>query len=162
MMLISIAVSTGLVFAGLSLLDICIFSDFGSPAIIGIAIVVVIFAGLLTMIVINTLTTINISERNREIATLMVLGYYDDEICGYIYREIYISTFLGILLGYPVGVGLATLVFITMGFGEIKNVSWFIWLITPIVVFVSTLLVTLILRKKIVRTNMNESLKAIE
>lgn len=162
MMLISIAVSTGLVFAGLSLLDICIFSDFGSPAIIGIAIVVVIFAGLLTMIVINTLTTINISERNREIATLMVLGYYDDEICGYIYREIYISTFLGILLGYPVGVGLATLVFITMGFGEIKDVSWFIWLITPIVVFVSTLLVTLILRKKIVRTNMNESLKAIE
>ena len=75
MMLVSIAVSTGLVFAGLALLDICIFSDFGSTAIIGIAIVVVIFAGLLTVVVINTLTTINISERNREIATLMVLGY---------------------------------------------------------------------------------------
>ena len=59
MMLVSIAVSTGLVFAGLALLDICIFSDFGSTAIIGIAIVVVIFAGLLTVVVINTLTTIN-------------------------------------------------------------------------------------------------------
>ncbi len=162
MMLISIAVSTGLVFAGLSLLDICIFSDFGSPAIVGIAIVVVIFAGLLTIVVINTLTTINISERNREIATLMVLGYYDNEICGYIYREIYISTFLGILLGYPVGIGLSTLVFITMGFGKIKDVSWFMWLITPIIVFVFTILVTLFLRKKIVRTNMNESLKAVE
>lgn len=162
MMLISIAVSTGLVFAGLSLLDICIFSDFGSPAIVGITIVVVIFAGLLTIVVINTLTTINISERNREIATLMVLGYYDNEICGYIYREIYISTFLGILLGYPVGIGLSTLVFITMGFGKIKDVSWFMWLITPIIVFVFTILVTLFLRKKIVRTNMNESLKAVE
>ena len=162
MMLISIAVSTGLVFAGLSLLDICIFSDFGSPAIVGIAIVVVVFAGLLTIVVINTLTTINISERNREIATLMVLGYYDNEICGYIYREIYISTFLGILLGYPVGIGLSTLVFITMGFGKIKDVSWFMWLITPIIVFVFTILVTLFLRKKIVRTNMNESLKAVE
>ncbi len=162
MMLISIAVSTGLVFAGLALLDICIFSDFGSPSIIGIAIVVVIFAGLLTMVVINTLTTINISERNREIATLMVLGYYDGEICGYIYREIYISAFLGILLGYPTGIGLATLVFKTMGFGKVKDVSWFIWLIVPVVVFGCTLLITLILTPKIVKTNMNESLKAIE
>lgn len=162
MMLISIAVSTGLVFVGLALLDICIFSDFGSPSIIGIAIVVVIFAGLLTMVVINTLTTINISERNREIATLMVLGYYDGEICGYIYREIYISAFLGILLGYPTGIGLATLVFKTMGFGKVKDVSWFIWLIVPVVVFGCTLLVTLILTPKIVKTNMNESLKAIE
>lgn len=162
MMFISIAVSTGLVFAGLALLDICIFSDFGSPSIIGIAIVVVIFAGLLTMVVINTLTTINISERNREIATLMVLGYYDGEICGYIYREIYISAFLGILLGYPTGIGLATLVFKTMEFGEVKDVSWFMWLIVPVVVFGFTLLVTLILSPKIIKTNMNESLKAIE
>lgn len=162
MMFISIAVSTGLVFAGLALLDICIFSDFGSPSIIGIAIVVVIFAGLLTMVVINTLTTINISERNREIATLMVLGYYDGEICGYIYREIYISAFLGILLGYPTGIGLATLVFKTMEFGEVKAVSWFMWLIVPVVVFGFTLLVTLILSPKIIKTNMNESLKAIE
>ena len=162
MMLISIAVSTGLVFAGLALLDICIYSDFGSPSIIGISIVVVIFAGLLTMVVINTLTTINISERNREIATLMVLGYYDGEICGYIYREIYISAFLGILLGYPTGIGLATLVFKTMEFGKVKDVSWFMWLIVPTIVFACTLLVTLILRPKIVKTNMNESLKAIE
>lgn len=162
MMFISIAVSTGLVFAGLALLDICIFSDFGSPSIIGIAIVVVIFAGLLTMVVINTLTTINISERNREIATLMVLGYYDGEICGYIYREIYISAFLGILLGYPTGIGLATLVFKTMEFGEVKDVSWFMWLIVPVIVFGFTLLVTLILSPKIIKTNMNESLKAIE
>ena len=149
-------------FAGLALLDICIFSDFGSPSIIGIAIVVVIFACLLTMVVINTLTTINISERNREIATLMVLGYYDGEICGYIYREIYISAFLGILLGYPTGIGLATLVFKTMEFGKVKDVSWFIWLIVPAVVFGCTLLITLILTPKIVKTNMNESLKAIE
>ncbi len=162
MMLISIAVSTGLVFVGLALLDICIFSDFGSPSIIGIAIVVVVFAGLLTVVVINTLTTVNISERNKEIATLMVLGYYDGEVCGYIYREIYISAFLGILLGYPTGISLATIVFKTMKFGEVKDVNWFIWLIVPAIVFGFTLLVTLILRPKIVKTNMNESLKAIE
>lgn len=162
MMLVSVAVSAGLIFAGLALLDMCLFGDFGSPAIVGIAVVVVVFAGLLTAVVINTLTTINISEREREIATLMVLGYRDSEICGYIYREIYISTFLGILLGYPVGVGLATLVFRTIGFGAVSNVSWFMWLLVPVVVFMFTMLVTLMLRPKIVKTKMNESLKAVE
>ena len=162
MMLVSVGVSAGLVFAGLALLDMCLFDDFGSPAIIGIAIVVVIFAGLLTAVVINTLTTINISEREREIATLMVLGYHDGEICGYIYREIYISVFLGIIVGYPAGIGLATLVFKAIGFGTVGNVSWFMWLLVPVVVFVFALLVTLILRPKIVKTRMNESLKAVE
>ena len=162
MMLISIAVSTGLVFAGLALLDMCVFGDFGSPAIVGIAVVVVAFAGLLTAVVINTLTTINISEREREIATLMVLGYHDGEICGYIYREICISAFFGILLGYPVGIGLATLVFKTIGFGAVRDVSWFIWILIPFIVFGFTLLVTLMLRPKIVKTKMNESLKAVE
>ena len=162
MMLVSVAVSTGLVFAGLALLDMCLFGDFGSPAIIGIALVIVAFAGLLTAVVINTLTTINISEREREIATLMVLGYHDGEICGYIYREIYISTFFGILLGYPVGIGLATLVFKTIGFGTVENVSWFMWLLIPVIVFVFTLIVTLMLRSKIVKTKMNESLKSVE
>ena len=162
MMLVSIAVSAGLVYAGLSLLDMCIFDDFGSAAIIGMAIVVVVFAGLLTVVVINTLTTINISEREREIATLMVLGYHKREICGYIYREIYISTFCGVLFGYPVGIGLATIVFKTIGFGTVKNVSWFMWLLVPLIVFAFTFLVTLMLRPKIVKTKMNESLKSIE
>ena len=162
MMLVSVGVSAGLVFAGLALLDMCLFDDFGSPAIIGIAVVVVVFAGLLTAVVINTLTTINISEREREIATLMVLGYHDGEICGYIYREIYISVFLAIIVGYPIGIGLATLVFKTIGFGTVGNVSWFMWLFVPVVVFVFTLLVTLILRPKIVKTKMNESLKSVE
>ena len=162
MMLVSVAVSAGLVYAGLALLDMCLFGNFGSSAIIGIAVVVVVFAGLLTAVVINTLTTINISEREREIATLMVLGYHDGEICGYIYREIYISTFLGIIFGYPVGIGFATLVFKTIGFGSVGDVSWFMWLLVPVIVFFFTLLVTLMLRPKIVKIKMNESLKAVE
>lgn len=162
MMLVSVAVSTGLVFAGLALLDMCLFDDFGSPSIIGISIVVVVFAGLLTAVVINTLTTINISERNREIATLMVLGYLDSEVCGYIYREIYISTLIGILFGYPTGIGLATLIFKTIGFGTVSGVSWFMWLFTPLIVFGFTIIVTLLLRPKIIKTKMNESLKAID
>lgn len=162
MTVIAVAFSTALVLTGLAILDLCLFHDFGSEAIIGISIVIVAFAGLLTAVVIYTLTNINISERNREIATLMVLGYYDGEVAGYIYREIYINSVIGILLGYPVALLLMRMVFVTMGQGSIAGVTWFMWLIAPFVVLLFTGLVTLILRRKIVRVDMNESLKAIE
>ncbi len=162
MTVFSVAVSTALVMAGLGLLDMCLFQDFGSAAIIGIAAVIVVFAGLLTAIVIYTLTNINISERNREIATLMVLGYYDREVTGYIYREVFINSAIGIVFGYPLSAFLIYMVFRTMGFGTIGGISWFMWLIAPVVVLLFTGLVALILRRKIVKINMNESLKAIE
>ena len=162
MTVFSVAVSTALVMAGLGLLDMCLFQDFGSAAIIGIAAVIVVFAGLLTAIVIYTLTNINISERNREIATLMVLGYYDREVTGYIYREVFINSAIGIVFGYPLSAFLIFMVFRTMGFGAIGGISWFMWLIAPVVVMLFTGLVALILRRKIIKINMNESLKAIE
>lgn len=162
MTVVSVACSMGLVLAGLALLDLCFFQNFGSSAIIGLAFVIVIFAGLLTMVVIYTLTNINISERNREIATLMVLGYFDSEVTGYIYREVYINTAVGIVFGYPMGVFLMWLVFTVMNFGSLATVGWAVWLIAPFVVLLFTALVTLILRHKIVKVDMNESLKAIE
>ncbi len=162
MTVVSVAFATALVIAGLGLLDMCLFHDFGSEAILGVALVVVAFAGLLTAVVIYTLTNINISERNREIATLMVLGYYDNEVALYIYREVYINSVIGIILGYPVSLLLLRLLFGIMGFGSIGGVSWFMWLIAPVVVLLFTGLVTLLLRHKIVNIDMNESLKAIE
>lgn len=162
MTVVSVAFATALVIAGLGLLDMCLLHDFGSGAILGVALVVVAFAGLLTAVVIYTLTNINISERNREIATLMVLGYYDNEVALYIYREVYINSVIGIILGYPVSLLLLRLLFGIMGFGSIGGVSWFMWLIAPVVVLLFTGLVTLLLRHKIVNIDMNESLKAIE
>ena len=149
MTVIAVAFSTALVMAGLALLDMCLFQDFGSPAIMGIAAVIVVFAGLLTAVVIYTLTNINISERNREVT-------------GYIYREVYINSIIGIIFGYPVSVLLIALVFKTMGMGTLAGVSWFMWLIAPFIVLLFTTIVTLILRRKIVKIHMNESLKAIE
>ncbi len=162
MTVIAVAFSTGLVLTGLALLDMCLFRGLGSAAIMGIAVVVVAFAGLLTAVVIYTLTNINISERNREIATLMVLGYYDGEVAGYIYREIYINSLIGIIFGYPVAVLLMMMVFGVMGFGSIGAVTWFWWLLTPVIVLLFTGFVTLLLRRKIIKIDMNESLKAIE
>ena len=162
MTVIAVAFSTSLVMAGLGLLDMCLFGDFGSGAIMGIAAVIVVFAGLLTAVVIYTLTNINISERNREIATLMVLGYQDREVTGYIYREVYINSIIGVLAGYPLSALMMWFMFGIMSIGSVGEVSWFMWLIAPFIVLMFTGLVTLILRRKIVKIDMNESLKAIE
>lgn len=162
MTVIAVAFSTALVMAGLALLDLCLFHGIDSPTVMAVAVVVVIFAGLLTAVVVYTLTNINISERNRELATLMVLGYYDKEVAGYIYREIYIDTAVGIAFGYPCSALLIWLVFKAMAMGTLGGVSWFVWLIAPFVVLAFTAVVTLLLRRKIVKIDMNESLKAIE
>lgn len=108
----------------------------------GIAVVIVVFAGLLTATIIYTLTNIKISERKREIATLMVLGYHNKEVSVYIYREVYINTLIGIVFGYPISLFLIWLVFSTIGTGTIGGVSWFWWLITPFIVLAFTWLVT--------------------
>ncbi|MDE6074955.1 MAG: ABC transporter permease, partial [Clostridia bacterium] len=162
MTVIAVAFSTALVLAGLALLDLCLFHGINSPSVMAVAAVVVVFAGLLTAVVIYTLTNINISERNREIATLMVLGYHDREVAGYIYREVYIDTVVGILFGYPLSALLIWAVFGVMGMGTLAGVSWFVWLVAPFIVLAFTAFVTLLLRRKIVKIDMNESLKAIE
>ncbi len=162
MTVIAVAISMALVTAGLAILDLCLFGTLNSAAIIAIAIVIIVFAGLLTATVIYTLTNINISERNRELATLMVLGYQDGEVSGYIYREIYIDTLIGVMFGYPLAALLIELVFNMIGVGTLGGISWFMWIIAPVVIALFTWLVTLLLRRKIVRIDMNESLKAIE
>ena len=162
MTVVAVAISMALVMAGLAILDLCLFGSLKSAAIIAISIVIIVFAGLLTATVIYTLTNINISERNRELATLMVLGYQDSEVSGYIYREIYIDTLIGIMFGYPLAALLIWIVFNMIGLGTLGGVSWFMWLIAPVVVALFTWIVTIMLRRKIVRIDMNESLKAIE
>lgn len=162
MTIISVAISMSLVMAGLSLLDICISGIIDSIPVMLIAIIIIIFAGLLTGVVIYTLTNINISERNRELATLMVLGYHDVEVSGYIYREIFIDSILGALLGYPFSALIILVLFDVLGMGNIGDVSWYWWLVAPAIIIVFTGIVALLLRRKIVGIDMNESLKAIE
>ena len=60
-------------------------------------------AGALAFVVLYNLTNVNISERIREIATIKVLGFYDNEVSAYIYRENIILTIIGTLVGLGIG-----------------------------------------------------------
>ncbi len=161
MTVVSIIGSTVLVLSGLGLLDNALKTE-NSDSLIMIAAVLIVFAGLLCALVIYNITNINISERNREIATLMVLGYSDKEVSGYIFRAIYIMSFIGAILGVPLGLGFLEFVFNFISFGSISNVNWWTWIITPVITIIFTTISSMLLYKKIVKTNMNESLKTLD
>ena len=63
----------------------------------------IVLAGIMAGAVIYNITTINIFERQRELATLMVLGFKDKEVGSLIFNENYSITVFGILLGLPLG-----------------------------------------------------------
>lgn len=161
MTVVSIVGSTVLVISGLGILDNTIKLEAGL-ALVVLAVALIAFAGVLSALVIYNLANINISERNREIATLMVLGYNNHEVCGYIYREIYIMSAIAAVLGIPLAYWFLSFVFGFIDFGSIGGVNWFTWIIGPILIMLFTFLSTLLLRKKIVKTDMNASLKSLD
>lgn len=69
--------------------------------------IVIIMAASLAFVVLFTLATTNISERNRELATIKVLGFYDREVHLYVNKETLILTSIGILFGIPLGYAFA-------------------------------------------------------
>ena len=161
MTVVSVIGSTVLVFAGMGLLD-CAMLESNSYSIVMISIFLLVFSAILCALVVYNLTNINVSERNREIATLMVLGYNDKEITGYIFREIYIMSFIGAVLGIPLGVAFIEFVFGLIDFGSLSDITLRAYLLTPLLTMLFSFLSTLLLRKKITATDMNASLKTIE
>ena len=130
-----------------------------------IVLVVVLGAAALAFIVLYNLTNINITEREREIATIKVLGFYDGETNRYVFRENIILTVLGALVGLPMGKLLHAYVM-----GQIKidlmcfdvRVAPLSYLISAALTLVFGLLVNLALRRKIRTIDMSQALKSIE
>jgi putative ABC transport system permease protein len=161
MTVVSIIGSTVLVFSGLGLMDCSVNMENGE-SLITISVALVIFSALLCALVIYNLTNINVSERTREIATLMVLGYNNNEVTGYINREVYIMGIIGALLGIPFGIIFIEFVFDLVSIGTLSEINWWTYVITPLTTLLFTFLSTLLLRKKILSTDMNTSLKTID
>lgn len=163
MTIITVIGSLCLMIGGSGLLDSCSHYENGESGMIRyIAIIVIILAGVLSVLVLYNLTNISVSEKKREIATLMVLGYKDREVCTYVYREILFVVFLGILLGIPCGMGFASFLFAYVDFGSLSYVGWYTYVLVACGELMYLLLVDLLLRKKITQTDMNGSLKAVE
>jgi len=130
-----------------------------------VVLVLIASAAALAYVVMYNLTNINISERMRELATIKVLGFYDKEVAGYVYRENIILSIIGTLAGLILGVFLHKYVITTaetdmvMFSREIKTMSF---IYSSILTIVFSSLVNVVMYKKLKKINMVESLKSAE
>ena len=123
------------------------------------------FSTFLAITVLYNLTTINISERTREIATLKVLGFHDREVSGYVYRETLVLTIFGILIGMGLGVLLNQFVMTVAETDEIlfvKDIYGMSYLYTFLIMTLFTVVVQFITYFILKRINMIDSLKSVE
>ncbi len=130
-----------------------------------IVILLIVAAAALAFVVLYNLTNINICERQKEIATLKVLGFYRGEVSGYVFRETAILSLMGTLLGLAVGAGFHRFVVQTAEtdaamFGRMVYFPSYCYAAALSLVF--TGLVSLALQKKLHHIDMVESLKAPE
>ena len=163
MTVFSMAFSTALVFCGIALA----FSlEHAAPEMMDsirpISTIIVLAAIFLNAMVIYNITSINIDERNREIATLKVLGYKNFEVCGYVFREIFLLTIIGVAAGLPIGFLAMGFFFDYLQFGGTQYIYWYVWFITTVLSFTALALADLLLFRKIHKIDMNTSLKVVE
>lgn len=125
----------------------------------------IISAALLAFIVLYTLTSININERRREIASLKVLGFYDRESTSYVGRENYIITAIAIVAGLVFGVFLHKIVVAqaevnVVMFGRIIEPMSYVFAVGMTLAF--AVIVNVVMHFVIKRIDMVESLKSID
>lgn len=127
--------------------------------------VLVLSASLLSLVVLYTLTNINVSERVRELSTLKVLGFYPREVLMYIYRETNILTGVGILAGIGVGYAFHAYIMALLPPATAMVAPGLTWLNIGISVgltIVFSLLVMLMMNHKIQSVDMLEALKSVD
>ncbi len=130
-----------------------------------VVVIVILAAAALAVVVLYNLSNINITERQRELATIKLLGFYDGEVSAYIYRENIVLTVLGILLGCFMGHWLhlylvrSTEIDLMM-FGRQTAPSSYLYAAALTALF--SLLVNLLAHFRMKKIDMVESLKSAE
>lgn len=130
-----------------------------------IVVLVIACAAALAFVVLFNLSNINITERVREIATIKVLGFYAPEVGAYVFRENFVLTVLGAAAGVPLGIWLHGFVMGQIDFDMVNFqvvIAPLSYLIAIATTFVFTFTVDLLMRRKLGKIDMVESLKAIE
>jgi putative ABC transport system permease protein len=127
-----------------------------------VVLVLILASGILSMVVLYNLANINICERKRELATLLVLGYTQKEAQRYIFREIDILSFMGTALGLLLGAPLHSFVIRTT---EVNAAMWgrtvypMSYVYAALISIGFTFLINLLMRRSINGINMVESMK---
>ncbi len=130
-----------------------------------VVLVIIVSAGSLAFVVLYNLTNVNISERVREIATIKVLGFYDNEVANYIYRENIILTFIGSIVGLVMGIFLHRYIMTTV---EMDNIMFGLdlepmsYIYSILLTLVFSVFVNFVMYYKLKNIPMVESLKSVD
>lgn len=130
-----------------------------------VILVLIVSAGMLAFVVLYNLNNINITERQRELATLKVLGFYDGEVSQYVLRENVILTALGIVFGAIFGILLHRYVITTVEVDAVmfgRNIKPMSFVYGGILTSVFSAVVNAVMHFKLKTINMVESLKSVE
>ena len=130
-----------------------------------VVVIIILAAAALAMVVLFNLSNINITERQRELATIKLLGFYDKEVSAYVYRENIVLTVFGILVGCFMGHWLhiylvrSTEIDLMM-FGRQTVPSAYVY--AAILTMLFSVLVNVLAHFKMKKIDMVESLKSAE
>jgi putative ABC transport system permease protein len=130
-----------------------------------VIVVLIVSAGMLAFVVLYNLNNINITERQRELATLKVLGFYDLEVSSYVYRENIVLTLIGIVAGCFLGIALHRYIITTVEVDAVmfgRNIRPISFVYCALFTCAFSILVNLFMHRKLKKIDMVESLKSVE
>ena len=130
-----------------------------------VILILIVCAAALAFVVLYNLASVNISERRRELATIKVLGFYDEEVTKYIYKEMFILTIIGSLIGLIVGSFLTLYVIKiceTNLFMFTFNINFISYLLSFIITLLFLFIVNLFMHFELKKLDMVEALKSYE
>ena len=130
-----------------------------------VVVILIVASALLAFVVLYNLANINIGERQREIATLKVLGFYDKEVDNYINKENIVFTSIGVILGLIFGYFLTNVVIASVEIDSlkfIKNVLPLSYVYAASLTIIFSIIVNFIIHFVLKKIDMIESLKSVE
>lgn len=130
-----------------------------------VIVVLIVSAGMLAFVVLYNLNNINITERQRELATLKVLGFFDMEVSQYVLRENILLTIAGILAGSGIGILLHRYIIMTIEVDAVmfgRNIRPVSFLYCAALTCIFSVIVNISMHNKLKKIDMVESLKSVE
>lgn len=149
----------------LSLDEARVFMDQVTDSLNQVVAIIIVVSTLLAIVILYSLTDINIEERKLELSTIKVLGFYPIEVTSYIYRETGSLTIFGILMGFIAGrlLHLSLIKIIVPDVAMLDpTMATRNYILTGIIILFISLVVLVIIHFRLKRIDMVEALNGVE
>lgn len=130
-----------------------------------IMIVLIIVASMLAVVILYNLTNINVAERIRELCTIKVLGFYDNEVTMYIYKETIFLSIIGVIVGWIIGILLHTYILVAVPPAEVMfdpKVTISSYIVPAVVIAFVTFVLKYYVNNRLKVVDMLEALKSVD